>query len=117
MGYNRLRELPADFGRRMQRLKSIDLRCNMFSAVPVAALAGAPALENIVLTQNVFLQVEEPLDALLENHPRLQWVRLWKESGSWTRNSRRHIAMFALKIRERNPEAGVALLSEPPTEW
>ena len=118
LGNNSLRELPEDIGRRMQRLTSIDLQSNMFSAVPVAALAGAPALENIVLTQNVFLQVEEPLDALLENHPRLQWVRLWKESGSWTRNSRRHIAMFALKIRERNPEAGVALLlAEPPTEW
>ena len=110
--YNWLRELPEDFGRRMQRLKSIDLRGNMFSAVPVAALAGAPALEIIWLTKNERLQVEEPLDALLENHPRLQWVRLWKESGSWTRNSRRHLAMFALKIRERNPRAGVALLSK-----
>ena len=113
LGNNSLRELPEDFGRRMQRLKSIDLRGNMFSAVPVAALAGAPALEIIWLTKNERLQVEEPLDALLENHPRLQWVRLWKESGSWTRNSRRHLAMFALKIGGRNPVAGMALLAEP----
>lgn len=111
IGSNRLRELPEDFGRRMQQLKLLDLRLNEFTAVPVAALAGAPALEELDLRRKEGLQVEAPLDKLLDNHPRLRKVRLWKYGATtWSMSSRRNIVAFAAKIKERDPEAPSALL-------
>ena len=95
----------------MQQLADLELRGNELAAVSVAALAGAPALEDVDLRRNERLQVEAPLDALLEIHPRLRRVRLWKQGATtWSRTSRLQIAAFASKLGERDPEALSAIL-------
>ena len=87
------------------KLEKIGLGVNLLSVVPVAALAGATALTELDLRGNEEMQVEEPLDALLQNHPRLREVRMWKLSGSWSRKSGMNLASFAVKLGARNPDA------------
>ena len=114
IGNNRIRELPADFGRRMQALEALDMRRNDFAAVPVAELAGARELEELDFRRNERLQVEEPIDELLKNHPRLKSIKLWKEGrNAWSRTSAINVAGFAMKLKERDPEALKSLISEP----
>lgn len=112
IGGNNLTSLPEDFGRRLVALRIVTLDVCEFTAVPVAALAGATALEEINLKRNNELQVEQPLDALLENHPRLRLVKMWKRRGhSWSGDSTAYLADFSAKLRARSPEARVELLS------
>jgi len=65
-------------------------------------------------------QVERPLDALLSNHPKLVLVKMWMQSGAWTRGSQAHLASFARMLGARRRTSlrsracsGLAALSRP----
>lgn len=104
---NRLRELPGDLGQRLPRLREISLRSNLFSAFPLRALAGAASLEKIDVSRVSLLQIQEPLDSLVDSLPRMRETRMSGRATAWTRDSRAHLERFAARLRARDPAAVV----------
>ena len=101
-----------DLGRRLPELEGIDLGENAFAAVP-RALGGATKLETILLDKNPQLQVEEPLDFLL-NLLLLKELWLTKPQGStWSLRSAEIVAEFCAKLKRSEPEAVVEVVEFP----
>jgi hypothetical protein len=67
------------------------------------------SLENISLRQNEHLQIDAPLDDLIECCPRLSVVEMRKalNEGSWTPQSLAHLFAFEAKLQKKNPSAEV----------
>ena len=109
IGYNPLTALPDDFGQRLPCLRALDIVGNNFTAVP-RALAGATTLEEIDLGGDD-LQVEEPLDWLLEALPRLSKVNVLKALGSpyCSARARSHLQDIGSKLEAKGPEAEFAI--------
>lgn len=96
---------PDVFGRRLTRLRKISLAEANLEFVP-RALAGATSLEEIDLSSNYRLQVEEPLEFLLEGLPRLRVLNLTRDRP-FSATSLANLEAFRERLRARNPDAQV----------
>ena len=94
-------------------MEFIDLRQSLLVEFPVSELAGAKELEEIVICSNPFMEIDRPLDALLENHPRLCTVKAGKSVGTWKKASFEHLVAFAKLLQQRNPNAAKELMARP----
>ena len=67
------------------------------------------SLEEIWLESNPDLQIDAPLDDLIECCPRLSVVEMRKalNEGSWTPQSLAHLFAFEAKLQKKNPSAEV----------
>ena len=101
--------LPAELGG-MKALRELDLSVCGLSTVP-AFVGELKSLEVLDLSFNKDLQIDAPLDFLIEGCPRLRRVRLCKRNSvrfQWTPASRAHLREFKAKLRSRNPAAKVS---------
>jgi Leucine-rich repeat (LRR) protein len=65
------------------------------------------SLEDILLFDNEHLQIDAPLDYLIECYPRLCVVKMKKKRGRWTPTSQAHLEAFKAKLLKKNPSAEV----------
>ena len=98
---------PAELGK-MKSLRVLDLSHCGLRAVP-AFLGELKSLKVLNLSCNFNLQIDAPLDFLIEGCPRLRKVYLYKEhfGDRWTPESRAHLAAFKTKLLAKNPNAKV----------
>jgi len=113
-----LRELDLDHCRflaisasvgELRSLESLKLSWNRLSSLP-KELGELKSLEVLDLYRNNDLQVDAPLDFLLEGCPRLREVRLDKDyygKVRWTPESLAHLEAFKAMLRAKNPRAKV----------
>jgi len=102
---NSFTSLPDNLGQRLRELREIQLSVtSLATAASLRALAGASSLEKIDLSYSfgADLKVEEQLDFLLENFPRLRETKLVRR---WSFASRAHLQRFAERLKERDPTA------------
>ena len=95
-------ELKGMISLRKLHLDNCDLR-----RVPVF-VRELSSLEEISLFGNEHLQIDAPLDDLVECCPRLISVDMRKgRGGTWTRQSLAHLVAFKAKLLKKNPSAEV----------
>jgi len=91
---------------RMKSLRELCLaRCGL-RAFP-ASVGELESLEVLNLSYNSKLQIDAPLDFLIEGCPRLRWVSCSGGRGR-TPEARAHLEAFKAKLLARNPEAKVS---------
>jgi hypothetical protein len=92
----------------MKSLSNLRLEICGLRRVP-AFVRELSSLEEIVLFGNVGLEIDGPLDYLVECCPRLRLVKMEKgrNTSSWTPQSLAHLEAFKAKLQKKNPSAGV----------
>ena len=100
---------PAALGN-LRSLRVLDLHYCDLRTVP-AFLGKLKSLEILRLNYNNDLQIDAPLDFLIEGCPRLREIRLEKGfyMSPWTPRSLAHLEAFQAKLRAKNPNARVLL--------
>jgi Leucine-rich repeat (LRR) protein len=69
--HNTLSELPDEFGSRLSRLRSVNLSGNHFGEVP-RQIVGMPALEQVDLSANFIVGIDDDAREALLRMPRLR---------------------------------------------
>ena len=90
----------------MKSLRDLRLRDCGLRRVP-AFVRELSSLEELYLFENGDLQIDAPLDYLLECCPHLRVVHMRKFMRAWTPQSREHLEAFRAKPQEKNPSAVV----------
>jgi hypothetical protein len=90
----------------MTSLRDLRLQACGLRRVP-AFVRELSSLEEIWLESNPDLQIDAPLDDLIECCPRLRAVRMQKWGGTWTQQSLAHLGAFRAKLQKKNPSAEV----------
>ena len=92
----------------MTSLRDLRLQACGLRRVP-AFVRELSSLEEIWLESNPDLQIDAPLDDLIECCPRLSVVEMRKalNEGSWTPQSLAHLFAFEAKLQKKNPSAEV----------
>ncbi|BDA46295.1 probable leucine-rich repeat-containing protein 1 at C-terminar half [Coccomyxa sp. Obi] len=96
---------------RLPHLRAIGLKKNALTTVP-RVLGYMRSLQEIYLEDNADLQVNAPLDFLLDL-PNLRSVMIGKQSGSWSPCSMLYMTDFMMKLMAQHPTKNILRISCP----